>query len=182
MQTKENRGWIGVDLDGTLAEWRSGDSIHRIGNPIPAMVNRVKNWIANGRKVKVFTARVAYDSKPQRDMISAWTKQHIGVALEATAKKDPQMTELWDDRAIQVVANKGEPLNHITPRCIVCAYPVVDPFTFTDSVKSDARFTHPEQRAHIACVEKVLERHLLSADFPETPNNTTIRHVLLCHE
>ena len=40
-------GWIGVDLDGTLAKystWNNG----QIGDPIPAMVERVKKWLLLG--------------------------------------------------------------------------------------------------------------------------------------
>ena len=54
-------GWIGVDLDGTLAEhyWPAkGDyDPTRIGDPIPMMVERVRGWLAEGREVRVFTAR-----------------------------------------------------------------------------------------------------------------------------
>jgi len=51
-------GWIGVDFDCTLAEyhgWNGGE----LGPPIPAMVERVKAWLAEGREVRIFTARVA---------------------------------------------------------------------------------------------------------------------------
>ena len=59
-------GWIGVDLDGTLALWGTKDphttfihyDVTRIGAPIPAMVDRVKALIAAGEDVRIFTARV----------------------------------------------------------------------------------------------------------------------------
>ncbi|MEI8285241.1 MAG: hypothetical protein WCG52_09650, partial [bacterium] len=50
-------GWIGVDLDGTLAEFIGDMSF--IGEPIMPMLNRVKTWLANGREVRIFTARAA---------------------------------------------------------------------------------------------------------------------------
>lgn len=45
-------------MDGTLAvydEWRGA---HHIGEPIPLMVARVKDWLAAGKVVKIFTARM----------------------------------------------------------------------------------------------------------------------------
>ena len=51
-------GWIGVDLDGTLAQyggWNGG----LIGDPVPLMLQRVKEWIADGKDVRIMTARVA---------------------------------------------------------------------------------------------------------------------------
>ena len=50
-------GWIGVDLDGTLAKYGSWNG-GQIGDPIPLMVERVKQWIAEGVEVRIFTARV----------------------------------------------------------------------------------------------------------------------------
>lgn len=51
-------GWIGVDLDGTLAHYDGGVGVDHIGPPVPAMLTRVKQWLAEGRAVKIFTARV----------------------------------------------------------------------------------------------------------------------------
>jgi len=51
-------GWIGVDLDGTLAKYDKWIGVHHIGDPIPLMVDRVKEWLRQGITVKVFTARV----------------------------------------------------------------------------------------------------------------------------
>lgn len=50
-------GWIGVDLDNTLAHY-SGD-VSTIGAPIEPMAERVRQWIREGRDVRIFTARVA---------------------------------------------------------------------------------------------------------------------------
>lgn len=49
---------IAVDLDGTLAEWHGWPADGSIGAPIPAMVNRVKRWLAAGHDVVIYTARV----------------------------------------------------------------------------------------------------------------------------
>lgn len=42
-------------------------------------------------------------------LIQDWTEEHIGVLLPVTATKDFAITELWDDRAIGVKLNEGEP-------------------------------------------------------------------------
>jgi hypothetical protein len=137
------RGWIGVDLDGTLADhyWpeKGPFEADRIGDPIPLMVARVKDWIAKGVEVRIFTARVGpvsgvpvcLDGLPcgpftsdegrctrcqrknlagrARDAITAWCVTHVGVELPVTATKDYAMMSLWDDRAVRVIANTGEP-------------------------------------------------------------------------
>lgn len=119
---EKNTPWIGVDLDGTLAEWHGWDGVlGSIGKPVPKMVYRVKEWLRTGKRVKIFTARVAcsgYKSEIsvdneefadlQREQIKKWCIEHIGQELEITAIKDYAMVELYDDRAIQVRQNTGE--------------------------------------------------------------------------
>lgn len=111
--------WIGVDLDGTLAHYQQWTRWNHIGKPIPKMVERVQQWLGIGITVKIFTARVGFDTdtckisgqiftKQQMiDVIGIWTFKHVGEPLVATATKDFNMRELWDDRAVQVVANTG---------------------------------------------------------------------------
>lgn len=113
-------GWIAVDLDGTLAHyqgWANGE----VGEPIELMAARVRTWLASGKDVRIFTARVAetglrnqvggVDDKSfadaQREIIQTWCERHFGTRLPVTATKDFGMVELWDDRAIQIVANTG---------------------------------------------------------------------------
>ena len=105
-------GWIGVDLDGTLAEyhgWNGG----AIGDPIPAMLARVKDWIKKGQGVKILTARACTNDAEQIALIKAWCVQHVGQELEVTATKDFAMIELWDDRAVQVIPNTGKRVDGI---------------------------------------------------------------------
>ncbi len=107
----ETRGWIGVDLDGTLAHYDGWRGETHIGPPIPAMVERVKTWLAEGREVRIFTARIS-DPRPGInraivDAICAWCREHVGAALLVTNVKDFEMIALWDDRAVQVVRNTG---------------------------------------------------------------------------
>jgi len=102
--TKE--GWIGVDLDGTLAEyhgWNGG----KIGKVIPKMLERVKQWIKEGQEVRIMTAR-ASDSNANLSAIEEWLEENGIGGLEITNVKDFEMIELWDDRCVQVKPNTGE--------------------------------------------------------------------------
>lgn len=102
-------GWIGVDLDGTLAEYDTWRGVSHIGKPIPKMVDRVKRWLSQGIEVRIFTARVfGEDRAVVIAPIKAWCLEHIGQELPITCTKDYGMVELWDDRAVQVVPNTGE--------------------------------------------------------------------------
>jgi hypothetical protein len=108
-------GWIGVDLDGTLAKYEGWRGIEHIGEPIGPMVQRVKAWLDSGVEVRIFTARMCGHGLPDlsgghfdvRGPIERWCLKHIGQVLPCTNIKDFAMTELWDDRAIQVQINTG---------------------------------------------------------------------------
>ncbi len=109
-------GWIGVDLDGTLAHYDTWNGPGHIGPPVPVMVDRVKRWLEAGHKVKIFTARVSHE--PQADEVRAavaeWLVKHGLPVLEVTCIKDFAMIELWDDRCVQVRPNTGEPVGEST--------------------------------------------------------------------
>lgn len=107
-----DHGWIGVDLDGTLAEYDGWQGAEHIGKPITLMVDRVKRWRAEGREVKIFTARVSEDTGEVAAVIAKWCFDHLGEVLPITCKKDYGMTELWDDRAVQVEANTGRMIGY----------------------------------------------------------------------
>jgi hypothetical protein len=100
--------WIGVDLDGTLAYYKKGQG-PTIGEPIPAMMNRVQGWLDNGQEVRICTARAAH-GEAEISRVRDWLEQHGLGHLQVTCQKDFEMTELWDDKAIQVKPNTGEPL------------------------------------------------------------------------
>ena len=102
-------GWIGVDLDGTLAEYHGWKGIEHVGDPVPKMLARVRNWLASGQPVRIVTARVGgQDSNEARIYIERWCKVHLGCVLPVTCSKDFEMIELWDDRCVQVLPNTGE--------------------------------------------------------------------------
>lgn len=140
----EHKGWIGVDFDGTLAHYTGWVAADHCGAPIAPMVDRVKAWLAEGREVRIFTARIypitqvirvgnldyvtppagvnkeRYAQACQAAVcIQDYCHEHIGVVLPITCVKDYGMVELWDDRAVQVHPNLGTPVDLATyaPEC-----------------------------------------------------------------
>jgi hypothetical protein len=107
----ENTGWLALDLDGTVAQYDGWQGPYHIGAPIPKMVERVKIYLSQGYTFKIFTARVSEKDDEIRALIikkiQEWCLEHLGQELEVTNIKDYDMTELWDDRAVQVEQNTG---------------------------------------------------------------------------
>ncbi len=101
-------GWIGVDLDGTLAHYDGWHGPEHIGDPIPTMLERVRGWLAEGKRIKIFTARASVPTYVPP--ITAWLEAHGIEGLEVTCIKDFEMIELWDDRCVQVIPNTGVPV------------------------------------------------------------------------
>lgn len=106
-------GWIGVDLDGTLAHYDGWRGMGHVGAPIPKMVARVRKWLAEGKDVRIFTAR-ACTEQPLDALVEAvtaignWSLEQFGECLPIVSEKTPDMIELWDDRCVQVIPNTGE--------------------------------------------------------------------------
>lgn len=87
----EHKGWIGVDLDGTLAHYETWKTPTDIGPPVQAMLTRVRMWRADGREVRIFTARV-------------WPiTQLIGPGYKFRADKWIQRGEEVDERKLRLV-------------------------------------------------------------------------------
>lgn len=106
-------GWVGVDLDGTLAShegWEGG--VYGVGPPVPRMVARVRRWLEEGLDVRIFTARACawpgVDYRKVEAAINGWCLEQFGRTLPITCVKDYGMIELWDDRAVQVIRDTGE--------------------------------------------------------------------------
>lgn len=138
----DRRPWIGVDLDGTLAldfGWRGP---RHIGVPVPMMVWRVRQWIADGRRVKIMTARAMDPTciPPIRDWLA---RTGLPRDMEITCCKDFLMIELWDDRTVQVITNRGQPVSGFASR-------LPDDFTDTKTEK-----TNPSPDA----IQEVVPRH-----------------------
>lgn len=108
-------GWIGVDLDGTLAEYTTWKGLMHIGEPIWPMVYRIRSWLHEGVEVRIFTARMSAgtdtDGATAADFerwLVIWLRDRCQLPpLKATNVKDFNMLELYDDRAVQVEINTG---------------------------------------------------------------------------
>jgi len=99
---EEGNGWIGVDLDGTLAHYDEFRGDDYVGDPIEPMVERVKQWLDEGKDVRIFTARKPHPA------IRKFSRDNFGKILPITNIKDPHMQMLLDDRAVGVKRNTGE--------------------------------------------------------------------------
>lgn len=100
-------GWVGVDLDGTLAMYDQWRGHHHIGEPIAAMVTLVKGFLLEGKDVRIFTARAFSPAPGGIAAIEAWCLEHLGRVLPVTCVKDYGMIRLYDDRAVAIEANTG---------------------------------------------------------------------------
>jgi len=106
--------WIGVDLDGVLVIDEGWKGASHFGAPIVRMIERVKKWLDNGQRVKIFTARAnplvdtleeSYDERMYH--LQRWIVLVFKREIEITYEKDLYMIELWDDRCVQVELNTG---------------------------------------------------------------------------
>jgi hypothetical protein len=104
-------GYIGVDLDETLAEYEDGMAGNfQIGKPIPKMIRRIKKHLRDGYEVRIFTARVnkgpGWDHEGQRKLIEDWTLKTFGQKLQVSNEKTFGMIFFYDDRAVGVKNGK----------------------------------------------------------------------------
>ena len=133
---ENGKGWYGFDLDGTLAKYDGWKGIDHIGEPVKPMVDLIKKMHAEGKVVKIMTARVAPKEKPESkpnpymagnlcvqepdvqtwalkdewtplEFVQEWCYRNLGFIPEIVYQKDHLMLELYDDRVKQVVPNEG---------------------------------------------------------------------------
>jgi len=124
VKTQGPQGWIAVDFDGTVAEYHGWTKWNEFGKPIKPMIDRIKGWLAEGKDVRIFTARVPLPQDENKEQtcyktgekftgvmmkfaIAIWCEQHIGQRLRSQCYKDLHTIEIWDDRAVGVVPNLG---------------------------------------------------------------------------
>lgn len=125
----EQNSHILIDLDGTLATYGEWKGAEHIGEPVAPMVARVKKLLEAGEDVWIFTARIYPSTKfeavnsfilAKQDpetieeraevsglLIREWCQKHLGRILPITCRKNFGTREIWDDRAIGVMPNKG---------------------------------------------------------------------------
>lgn len=135
----KSRAWIGVDLDGTLFTYHQWVGWNVFGEPIAPMIERVRRWIAEGKEVRIVTARVGlpfqvgtrdkktlvysgvrenfcrvtrepFSDEMTVNAVQDHLERHGLPRLLVQCFKDVDMIELWDDRAVQVVPNTGRTL------------------------------------------------------------------------
>ena len=95
----------GIDLDGTLAEYNGWKGPTHIGKAIPKMLDKVKSWVNKGIRIVIFTARA--EDPDNVPAIVEWLEDNGIGGLEITNIKTPDISRIYDDRAIQVKRNEG---------------------------------------------------------------------------
>lgn len=108
------KAWWGFDVDKTIAVDEGGTRGGVIGAPIKSLIRRMKHYIKTGRRVAIVSARV-HPSEPdmveQLETISNFLIQVLGEEMaqkvSIRSDKDRHMIALYDDRAEQVIPNKG---------------------------------------------------------------------------
>lgn len=130
LENDDPRGWIGVDFDQTLAVHHPGHEAEETGEdgeilnqPIWYTVNRMLGWIAEGRDVRIYTARCASTKKFHKDgspkldddvvsRIQDWCEEHVQKGWRPPVQfwKDSKVDFIVDDKAEQVFPNTGIPV------------------------------------------------------------------------
>ena len=99
------QGWIGFDLDGTLALYGGWKGMEHIGEPIEPMMTKLRAFLEEGYEVRIMTARAFYPR--QVPYVHDWLEKHGLPRLGVTNVKDFGMITLYDDRCVQVGPNTG---------------------------------------------------------------------------
>lgn len=102
--------WIGVKLDGCLAQYYGWQGIENIGKPIPKMVQRVKEAIKAGESVKIVSARLS-KGKLAQEFIDVWQERNLGMKLPVVDSFDMGMKEYWADDVVRMATNTGSPVS-----------------------------------------------------------------------
>jgi hypothetical protein len=127
------------DFDGTLAYYDSWKGQEQTGGPVPSMIEKLKEAIAKGDEVVIFTARLTpgggygpCDREIVIKTIENWCVANIGCKLPITNIKGT-VDVIYDDRARQIVKNLGLTIGEFL-RTIIQAELVADS-TKEDSLK-----------------------------------------------
>lgn len=141
---KEGEKWVGFDLDGTLAKYDKWRGIDHIGEPIRPMILAAKNLRDSGKKVKIFTARVAdkEDRTEAKNHIEKWSEKNLGFVPDITHEKDALMESCFDDRSKQVFPNTG-----IT---------VMDAFKSAMDIIKELTDGYRHCKGHLAAIERLV--------------------------
>ena len=111
------RKHILVDFDGTLATSPPrGHDPGFTGEPVWPIVLRVRRWLAQGRQIKIISARASQvsDTYPAEDResaiaaVRAWTLEHLGEELDVVNEKTHDTYCLLDNIAVSVEEDTGK--------------------------------------------------------------------------
>jgi len=101
---------IALDFDKTLAYHKSEWGVTKVGEPIQPMVEKVKEWLAKGYKITIFTVRMnrsGEELEKQIKMIDDFLINADLPILPKTAVKQREFSHFIDDRAYNVTPNTG---------------------------------------------------------------------------
>ena len=120
---RKQGGWVGFDLDGTLATYEGWKGWDHIGAPIQKTVDLAKSIMDKGVEVRILTARASVVSRSLNNLtfeqvekvIQDWTEEHLGVRLKVVTEKDALMYFFVDDSAVQVEKNTGNIIGKLLP-------------------------------------------------------------------
>lgn len=134
LKVKKEGGWVGFDLDGTLAMYDGWKGWDHIGAPIQKTVDLAKSIMDKGVEVRILTARASVVSRSLNNLtfeqvekvIQDWTEVNIGVRLKVVTEKDALMYFFVDDSAVQVEQNTGNIIGKLLPIGEGDKYDIVD--------------------------------------------------------
>lgn len=119
--------WYGFDLDGTIADnTNHAFGYGNIGRPVKPMCNLMKRLHRKGMDVRIFTARLGDVGKTKkaqnalREHIWEWCDRNLGFRPAIVDRKDAAMEAIYDDRAKQVVRNRGYCYEDLNRKLIEC--------------------------------------------------------------
>jgi hypothetical protein len=94
-----------IDFDRTLSIRNSGDSVFKCGPPISNMITYVKQLLADGHKVVIFTAR---SGEPMLRPVRKFLEDNGLGKLDITNVKASRADFFIDDKAKEVEPNTGK--------------------------------------------------------------------------
>ena len=110
---------IAVDFDGTLVIEVPPPAI---GKPVEEMVKKVKDELAQGTQVFIFSARVNPDGHNYEAALAAteavliiadFCREQFNMLLPITHEKLSIYDAIYDDKAIQIIKNTGVSLDEL---------------------------------------------------------------------
>lgn len=101
--TEAQLNWIGMDLDGTMAQsvWTPERDNSDIGDPIERNVNQAAALVRAGYEVVIWTAR-PWGHHP---MIQKWTAMHLPFPVKQIVCGKPLFKVYIDDRNIALASD-----------------------------------------------------------------------------